>query len=593
MFGKVRGRSSLATAPIRRRSRRTENPLYEDAVGEALRALSLLNAFGSSSSVGLGFVNSEYRIVRINSVLAGAIGGKVEELSGQMVPEILPALWPKLEPKFRRVLERGEELSKVEVDVDSDPIRTRYWLTHYSPVRLIRDVIGVGIVAVDITEQKELEVAFRKQSMHDALTGLPNKALFLGRAERFVRVARRDQVPVSVLFIDLDNFKTINDWLGHSAGDQLLIAAANRITDSMLDVDTVCRFGGDEFVVLVNPLARGSLAEPAATRVMNALRPPFDINGQLIYVTASIGIATGHDLNVDVLVRNADIAMYQAKAAGKNSIVTFTPRMQTTATNRLQLEIDLHVAMANPAFILVYQPIVNLENNNIEGVEALVRWDHPLRGRVMPGDFVPHAEENGMILDIGRSVLREACFKAAGWQQRQQRLSVSVNLSARQLESAIIVDDVRRILGESGLDPQLLVLEITETTIMRDPEAAIERLNALKGLGVRIAIDDFGTGYSSLSYLRKFPVDILKIDRSFISGLETSPEQVAIVHSLIELGKALGLEIIAEGVELDDQRRMLEDERCPAAQGYLLARPLESSELEELLGKWGGGIHDA
>jgi diguanylate cyclase (GGDEF)-like protein/PAS domain S-box-containing protein len=457
-----------------------------------------------------------------------------------------------------------------------------------SLTNLIADPHIGGIIAVlrDVTERGQLETALRDQALHDSLTGLPNRALFSNRAERLLEIASLDHVPVSVLFVDLDNFKTVNDGLGHGAGDGLLIAVANRMASAMRSADTVCRFGGDEFVVLIDPHATDATAELMAERLRDVLRVPFEIGGQLISMTASIGITKSCDLDIDTLVRNADIAMYQAKSGGKNATVTFMPQMQAMAQERLQLEIDLRSAIKNHEFAVVYQPTIDLRDYSVSGVEALVRWDHPTRGRLTPDDFIPLAEENGMIVEIGQFVLREACAKAASWQNGEERLSLSVNLSPRQLELASLIDDVKAVLDETGLDPLLLVLEITETAIMKDADVVVERLDALKALGVRLAIDDFGTGYSSLSYLRRFPFDILKIDRSFVSCLQESSDAVAIVHSLMELGLALKLEIIAEGVELESQLRLLEADNCDTAQGYLFARPLPPKQLEAFLEDW-------
>jgi len=446
------------------------------------------------------------------------------------------------------------------------------------------EIAGIIVNGRDITERKQLESELMEQSLHDALTGLPNRTLFIDRAERLLSLARRDQLAISVLFIDLDNFKTFNDGLGHHGGDELLVAAARRMSNVLRAEDLLCRFGGDEFVVLVHPKSPDSSAELLALRVNEVLRAPFEIDGRVISVTASIGVASGIELSVETLVRDADIAMYQAKAAGKNQVVSFVPQMETLANDRLQLIIDLQRAIEQDEFVVYFQPIIDIRGTrSMTGVEALVRWDHPQRGRLSPADFIVAAEENGLIVDIGRIVLRRSCEKAVEWRLAQHGLSLAVNLSARQLSSAQLLEDVRQILDDTGFEPSALVLEITETTIMRDADTATGRLRALKDLGVRLAIDDFGTGYSSLSYLRQIPVDILKIDRSFVADLHDSPEAAAIVHSLIDLGKTLDLELIAEGVELEVQLHELERQRCNMAQGFFFARPMPPEELEALL----------
>jgi diguanylate cyclase (GGDEF)-like protein/PAS domain S-box-containing protein len=451
------------------------------------------------------------------------------------------------------------------------------------------DIAGIVTVLHDVTERKELERALRDQALHDSLTGLPNRALFIDRATRLLEVAHHDHIPVSALFIDLDNFKTVNDGLGHNAGDELLVAMGKRITNAMRGADTVCRFGGDEFVVLVNPHATDAPPELMAARLQDVLCAPFEIGGRQIAITASIGIASGHAITVEELIRNADIAVHQAKAAGRNTTTVFTQHMHSLATDRLQLEIDLRHAVEHGEFAVLYQPTIDLHAHAMTGMEALVRWDHPTRGRLAPSEFIPLAEDTGIIIEIGRIVLAEACRKAAQWQQNTTPITIAVNLSARQLESDQLIDDVRSVLQATGLEPAALVLEVTETTIMRDAGAVVDRLRALKEIGVRIAIDDFGTGYSSLSYLQQFPIDILKIDQSFIASLQGSCESAAIVHSLIELGQTLGLEIIAEGVELESQLRALEAEHCDIAQGYLFARPLEPPQLEAFLAEWALG----
>jgi diguanylate cyclase (GGDEF)-like protein/PAS domain S-box-containing protein len=443
-------------------------------------------------------------------------------------------------------------------------------------------IAGIIVNGRDVTERRQLETDLLEQSLHDSLTGLPNRTLFIDRAERLLALANRDQIPVSVLFVDLDNFKTFNDGMGHPAGDELLVAVARRMSNTVRAEDLLCRFGGDEFVVLVDPRPPSIQANALAERLADVLRTPFEIDGRVISVTASVGIANGVDLSVEDLVRDADIAMYQAKAAGKNQVVAFAPEMVDIANERLQLVIDLQRAIEESEFVVLFQPIIELGDQSVTGMEALVRWQHPTRGRLSPFEFIPAAEENGMIVEIGRLVLRQACVQAVSWRFAERNLTLSVNLSARQLSSATLLEDVSSILDETGFEAASLVLEITETTIMQDAEAAVGRLSALKELGVRLAIDDFGTGYSSLSYLRKIPVDILKIDRSFVADLHDSSEAVAIVHSLIDLGRTLDLDLVAEGVELEEQLRELRSQHCHKAQGFLFARPLDAEQLDDI-----------
>jgi diguanylate cyclase (GGDEF)-like protein/PAS domain S-box-containing protein len=445
------------------------------------------------------------------------------------------------------------------------------------------DVRGILVNGRDITERRQLETELLEQSLHDSLTGLANRTLFVDRAERILALATRDHVPVSVLFIDLDNFKTFNDGMGHVAGDLLLIAVSQRMSMSLRQDDLICRLGGDEFAVLVHPRSTEGSGESLASRLNEVLREPFHIDGRTISVSASIGVASGSDLGVDDLLRDADIAMFQAKSRGKGQAVTFVPQMVDSANDRLQLLLDLQHALEHDEFVVHYQPVIDLNSSEMTGVEALVRWEHPTRGQLPPAAFIPCAEESGMIVDVGRRVLRLACGQAVAWHLPAMGLTLAVNLSARQLASSSLLDDVTAILADTGMAAGSLVLEVTETTIMHDVESAVERLRALKELGVRLAIDDFGTGYSSLSYLRKMPVDILKIDRSFVSDLHDSNASAAIVHSLIELGTTLELELIAEGVELEAQLEALRAQHCTLAQGFLFARPMRAEDLGPML----------
>jgi len=443
-----------------------------------------------------------------------------------------------------------------------------------------------GQAATAISNARLLDQV-RHQALHDSLTGLPNRALILDRAEHLLQRAHRDGHDAAALFIDLDNFKTINDTLGHRAGDELLQAVASRITAVLRGSDTVGRLGGDEFVVLVADVAVTAGPELVAQRVLDVLRAPFflaDHDTSPITVSASIGIATGRSTANDLL-RDADIALYRAKAQGKSCYALFEPEMQSAVLNRLELEMDLRAGLNDELFI-VYQPVFNLESMTVSGVEALLRWRHPLRGVIPPDEFIPMLEETGLILSVGRWVLHQACRQAVTWQEQGRRLSVSVNVSMRQLETDAFLTDVADALRVTGLDAADLVIEVTETVLMRDADATVRRLRLLKELGVRVAIDDFGTGYSSLAYLEQFPVDALKIDRSFIASIDETTESAALMHTLVQLGRALGLETLAEGIEDPAQLARLRGENCDSGQGFLLGRPLEPAELEAFLEQW-------
>jgi diguanylate cyclase (GGDEF)-like protein len=445
---------------------------------------------------------------------------------------------------------------------------------------------GLAAQAGTAIRNARLVEEIRHQAVHDALTGLPNRALILDRAEQLLARARRDRTPVAALFFDLDGFKTVNDTLGHAVGDLLLQAVANRMSTAVRGSDTLGRLGGDEFVLLVDGAGFDAGPEVVAERILEVLRQPFVLEGisEALLISASIGVAAaGETTTAGELLRDADVALYEAKAAGKDRAMLFAPEMQEAVQDRVTLESDLRLAVERGEFFLVYQPILDLRSHEVTGVEALIRWEHPTRGVVAPNDFIPMLEQTGLILPAGRWVLDEACAQLATWHRAGHHIDMSVNVSARQLDTDGFVDDVTAALASSGLSPSSLILEITESTIMQDTQATIRRLRALKGLGVRIAIDDFGTGYSSLAYLRQFPVDALKIDRSFINAIADSAEAGALIHTLVHLGKALGLSTLAEGIEDRQQFAQLQMEDCDSGQGFLFARPVPAEELEAYL----------
>ena len=481
----------------------------------------------------------------------------------------------------------------VPIVVDAEP---EGWLVASvleGPERLAPDpelearLLGLAAQASTALRNARLVEQIRHQALHDALTGLPNRALILDRTEQLLARGRRDHVPVAALFIDLDGFKEINDTLGHATGDQLLRAVAARLGTAIRESDTLARLGGDEFVVLVDCGDLDAGPDLVAERLLDVLREPFVLEGRPetpLTITASIGIANALDRgSAGDLLRDADVALYQAKDAGKDRAVVFAPEMQTVVRDRLALGIDLRHALEDGQFFLVYQPILDLQGGAVTGVEALLRWRHPERGVVLPDGFIPALEQSGLIVEVGSWVLTEACRQTAEWRAGGHELDVSVNVSARQLEADGLAGDVARALAASGLPADALILEITETTIMQDTDATIGRLTALKAIGVRLAVDDFGTGYSSLAYLRKFPVDALKIDRSFINAVAESPEAAALIHTLVHLGKALGLATFAEGIEDTDQFDRLRIEDCDSGQGFLFARPLTVGDLELFL----------
>lgn len=426
----------------------------------------------------------------------------------------------------------------------------------------------------------------RYQALHDDLTGLPNRALIIDRTEQMLARTRRQPAAVGALFIDLDNFKDINDSFGHQVGDRLLEAVATRLEEAVRESDTVGRLGGDEFVILVEGSSLDAGPEVIAERILGIIREPFSLEEAKqvsLTVRASLGVAVGVRPAADDLLRDADVALYEAKRAGRNRYAIFRPEMQTAVQDRMALELDLHDALDENQLYLVYLPTFDLHEMKATGVEALLRWRHPTRGVLKPTEFIPLADETGMIVPIGRFVLNQVCQQAAAWRQKGLDIPVSVNVSARQLESTGFVEDVRRALTASGIEPGSLTLEVTESVLMHNAETTSQRLRALKELGTRIAIDDFGTGYSSLAYLRRFPVDALKIDRSFISGLSRSTQSGALIHTLIQLGKTLGIDTLGEGIEEQSQLTQLQREQCDEGQGYLFSRPLEADAVEQFI----------
>ncbi|HEY3758803.1 MAG TPA: EAL domain-containing protein [Solirubrobacteraceae bacterium] len=454
-----------------------------------------------------------------------------------------------------------------------------------------KHVRGIVLNARDISERKVFEEQLAHQAFHDPVTNLPNRALFVERVRHAIGRARREERELGVIFLDIDDFKTINDSLGHGAGDAALIDVAKRLSASVRTSDTAARFGGDEFVVLLEDLDSTQTAVDVAERVLEDLRRPLMVAGKELVVRGSIGISILEGTSgagADELIRDADAAMYIAKRDGKGGYRLFEPEMHAGVLARLELRADLQRALENGQFELHYQPIVRLADGCVAGMEALLRWHHPERGLVVPGDFIPFAEETGLIVPIGRWVLREACRQAVAVQRlwaengADGSLYMCVNLSVKQLQHSDVISDVRDALAESGLEPSLLTLEITESMLIDDPDIAVVKLKELRALGVRVAMDDFGTGYSSLSYLSRFPVDVIKMDRSFLRP-DTTREAIDLSSAVVALGSSLSLEVVAEGIELDEQLSRLRDLGCELGQGFHFAHPMESGHLADYL----------
>ena len=446
-------------------------------------------------------------------------------------------------------------------------------------------VRGLALNFRDVSERKVLEEKLRQLAFHDPLTLLANRNLFRDRVQHALSRARRGENHAAVMFLDVDNFKNINDSLGHDAGDRLLQTVAQRIVQISRSSDTVARLGGDEFGMLLEGVATYAQVQRVADALIESLGAPFSLDGRDVHVTASVGVAfSSTDTTAQELLSNADLAMYHAKAAGKNRHVSFQPQMQTLLHERLRLEADIGRALSKGEFFLEYQPIVDLGTRILLGVEALVRWRHPEAGVLMPASFIHVLEECGQIAALGRWVLKQACHDVCGWRRSiagASGLRLAVNISARHLQHGELVRDVLDALESSGFEAGNLVIELTESTLMYNSDVNLDRFHRLKEIGVKLAIDDFGTGYSSLSYLHRFPIDILKIDRSFVNGLTSSGDGPDLARAVITLGETLGLDTVAEGVELEPQVAALLSLGCVAGQGFLFAPARSLEQLSQ------------
>ena len=492
----------------------------------------------------------------------------------------------------REALRGGKDPPSLDYRLLRPDGEVRFLHTSYE---VVRDDFGRPVRLVgtsrDVTERRALEEELEHRAFHDALTGLPNRVLFVDRLEHALSRARRRGTKIAVLFMDLDNFKFVNDTLGHDVGDDLLIAVAGRIRNCLRSEDTGARLGGDEFAILLEDVGDVSEATCIAKRIIEELRVPFVLDGHEAFVTPSIGISLGcpgQDRSED-LVRDADVAMYRAKEEGKARYQVFDPGMQGLIEERLRLENDLRRALERDEFEVYYQPVVALDTGRIVGMEALVRWAHPERGPVPPSEFVGLAEEIGLVVAIGGRVLREACLQTRQWQDLRPGgssdppLMVGVNLSVRQIRHPGLIEDVQGALRESGLHPRWLILEITESSVLGDEERHIDTLFKLRDLGVRFALDDFGTGYSSLSYLKRMPVGMLKIDRSFVESLGEDAEDEVLISGIVGVARGLGLRVLAEGVETPEQLERVKALGCDLAQGYYFSKPLPAEAAGELL----------
>jgi len=532
-------------------------------------------------------LDTEGRFTRINHTEELLLGYTNDELKGRHPWEIIVE---KVSHDATRAKLKGKEQLKA---VERTFIRKDG--THVSVLnedRMILDpdgnILGIRSTLQDITDRKRLEEQLTHQALHDPLTKLANRVLFRDRVEHALSRAVRKQTPLAVMFLDLDNFKAVNDSLGHAAGDELLVCVTERLNACLRSSDTPARLGGDEFAILVEDMAQADEAVFIAERIRTLLRTPFIINGTEVFVGASIGIATAGNKRQtpEELLRNADVAMYMSKSNGRDRYTVFEDKMHDVLVKRIQLETDMRSAIEKRQFEVYYQPIVDLRSERIMGMEALVRWNHPEHGLVLPLDFIPVAEETGLIVPLGAWILNEACSQASSWQVEHDlgnSLSITVNIAGRQFQEVGLVDTVANALSRSKLPPQSLILEITESTMLLNTNATIETLTALKALGIGLAIDDFGTGYSSLSYLQKFPVDILKIDKSFIDKIAAGKEGAAVAKAIITMSDTLQLKTIAEGIESVGQQAALQVLGCELGQGYHFAKPLRAADMNEFL----------
>ena len=542
------------------------------------------------SSDLITLVGADLRISYESPAVSAVLGRSADQVIGKFVNEFVhPDDALTLQAQFTKILTGGLRAKTAFEYRVAHP--GGQWRTIDTVMNNLLDEPDIGAIVLngrDVTERRALEVELNHRAFHDTLTGLANRALFLDRLSHAMDRGDRQADPVAVLFLDLDDFKTVNDSLGHPAGDRLLVAVAERLRQATRPGDTVARFGGDEFAILVESGVMPGAAELVAQRTTEALEPVFHVLSSEVTMRASIGIALGQrpQETPDDLLRDADLAMYLAKHNGKGRFEMYRPDMHIDAVHRLETAAGVRAGIAGHQFEVYYQPIVKAHNGRLVGAEALVRWNHPSRGLITPDEFIPTAESTGLIIPLGRQVMRDATRQAQQWREDGlvgDDFYISVNLSAHQLQAPELVDDVARALQDSGLPPRALVLEITESALIENLDLTLPRLHALKQLGLRLAVDDFGTGYSSLSYLADLPVSLVKIDKSFIDRITPDAEGSAMVRGVVDLSRALGFACIAEGVELDNQLSVLDQLGCESAQGYLFAKPARAVEIEQTL----------
>ena len=557
------------------------------AAGDKRRTEDRFLAMAQNAAELVVMLDDEGRVTFVSPSTEQILSRDPEGLIGESILSLVdPDDQPRTAAVLDDVVSQPGKIRRSELLLRSGAGRPRYFELVWNNLLPNHSIGAVVVNGRDVTERRALEEELARQAFQDPLTNLANRALFRNRVELALARASREDRPVAVMFLDLDNFKTINDSLGHAIGDVILLEVGRRLTAAMRPGDTAARLGSDEFALLLEPAGEDD-ALAIANQVMGALAPPFVAQDKEVGVRASIGIDVAADgrHTAEEVLRNADVAMHASKAKGKSRIQFFEPSMHAVVVERLEIETDLQHAIERGELFLHYQPIVSLADGRITGAEALVRWQHPRRGLITPAGLIPIAEESGLIVPLGRWVLQEACLQAQRWRTEtpEQPLSVSVNVSAAEIERDDFVAVVMATLEGSGLDPGLLVLEVTESTLMRDPEGSSAMLDPLRKLGVRLAIDDFGTGYSSLSYLNRFPMDVLKIDRSFVQGLASGPEDSALARAIVQIARTLKMKTVAEGIERPEQILRLRALGCDLGQGYLLSHPVAPEEIMALL----------
>jgi diguanylate cyclase (GGDEF)-like protein/PAS domain S-box-containing protein len=568
------------------------------ALGEATRATSQLAAIVRSADDAIFSIDGDGTITTWNSAAAEMYHVTAVEAVGAPMARLFPVERQGDLPPLLSAVLNGQPVERYETVLQrADGTTFDAWLT-FSPIGEDAELVtGVSVIARDISDRKRLEEELAHQALHDALTGLPNRVLFQDRLRESLHRNVGPKRPVTgrhaILFIDLDDFKVINDTLGHRIGDELLVAMARRLEECLRAGDTAARLGGDEFTVLLHNVVGVEDAQRAAERILLELGQPFELEGHQVVVSASIGIALGAPGvdDPDDLLRSADTALYEAKGQGKGRHETYHDTMNVRAWRRLELEAELRHAIRDKQLKVYYQPIVDIASGAISEVEALVRWDHPDRGLLLPGEFLPVAEQTGLIIEVGNLVRETALHDLARWQASHPglgSLSMCLNVSPRELARPGFADGMSAMLTRSAIPADRVVIEITESAML-EGETALDALRSLRAIGVRVWIDDFGTGYSSLGYFSDLPLDGLKIDRVFVDGLGSRPEHTAIITAALAFAEALGLDVVGEGIETDDQRSGLADLGCHLGQGFLFSRPMDFEHLGELLAKQDGG----